>query len=129
MHRVPYSVSWAPGQTAVLTLPSAINLATSGRIYLALARALIDGATVIIADMTETRSCDYAAVNVLASIQARAAAAGTKLRVAAAAPQLRRMLETADSGPALDIYPDLTTALSGSRAAGDQAHRPRRPRG
>lgn len=116
---VPYSVWSAPGRPAVVTLPREIDIANCGKVHGALMRALDTGATVVIADMTGTGFCDCAAVSTFAAIQARAAAAGTQLRVAVASPAVRRTLHLIAAGQRLDLYPDLAAAVAGPPAPGN----------
>jgi anti-sigma B factor antagonist len=121
--RVPYSVWWAPDRPTVVILPSDIDTANSGKVHAALMRGLESGATVIIADMTRTGFCSSAGARALAQTRARAAAAGTQLRVAAATYQVRRMLQITGACSRLDIYPDLASATAGPTARGKDTSR------
>jgi anti-sigma B factor antagonist len=121
--KVPYSVWWAPGRPAVVILPSDIDTANSGKVHAALTRSLESRATVIIADMTGTGFCGSAGARALAQTRARAAAAGTQLRVAAATYQVRRMLQITGAACAQDIYPDLASAAAGPTARGKDTGR------
>ena len=55
-----YPVRWA-GKHAVVTLPEDIDLSNAGEIREQLLTVINRGAAVLIADMTATISCDYAA--------------------------------------------------------------------
>jgi anti-sigma B factor antagonist len=114
--RKPYSIWQAPGQPTVLTLPVVIDIANRGPVTVALEHALRTRATVVVADLTDTKFCDGTGLRALLNAHCCAAAAGRRLRVAAAAPQVRRMLTLPGAGPALVLYPDLATAVAGHHA-------------
>jgi anti-anti-sigma factor len=116
-------------QPAAVTLPGEIDLANAGEVRDALARALETGTAVVIADAAETTFCDCAGVGALIRAHRQAAAAGTGLRVAAAASgSVRRILELTGADQVLDIYPTLTAALDGpARAPGAQSRPARAP--
>jgi anti-anti-sigma factor len=102
----------------VVTLPGEIDLTNAGEVHGALTRARESGTAVVVADAAGTTSCDCAGVRALTRAHRRAAAAGTGLRVAAAAsPAVRRILELAGAGQVLDTYPTLTAALGGPARA------------
>jgi anti-anti-sigma regulatory factor len=114
----PYSVWWAPGGAAVITMPAAIDLDNCVLVHASLVRAVKAGATIVIADLTTTGFCGYAGTEALVSVHAIAARTGTGLRVVAATPQAWMIEEIAGAGHTLDFYPDLTAALAGPRSCG-----------
>jgi anti-anti-sigma regulatory factor len=116
MHPTPYPVWRAPTGAAVVTMPGQIDDADCGQVHAALMRALQSGATVIVADLTGTRSCSYSAAETLVSAQARAAGAGARVKVAATAGKALLIGQVAGAGHQLDFYPDLDAALAGPRA-------------
>jgi hypothetical protein len=99
-------------------MPGQIGDADRAQVYAALMRAVQSGATVIIADLTRTDLYGYSAVETLVSVQARAAEAGARLKVAAAAGEALLIGQIAGAGHQLDFYPDLTAALAGPRSRG-----------
>lgn len=116
MHPTPYPVWRAPSGAAVITMPGQIGDADCGHVHAALMRAVQSGATVIVADLTGTRSCSYSAAETLVSAQARAAGAGARVKVAATAGKALLIAQVAGAGHQLDFYPDLDAALAGPRA-------------
>jgi anti-sigma B factor antagonist len=114
--RRPFSIWQASGEPTVLTLPVVIDIANRTAVTAALGHALRTRATVVVADLTGTKFCDGTGLRVLLNAHSRAAAAGRQLRVAAAAPQVRRMLTLPGAGPTLDLYPDLASAVAGQKA-------------
>jgi anti-anti-sigma regulatory factor len=118
MQTTPYPVWWVPRGVAVVTMPAQIDFTNCGQVHAALMQQLQAGATVVIADLAETVCCGYSATVTLVSVQAHAARAGARLRVAAAGPNARRIGQVAGAGHRLDFYPDLTAALAGPRMRG-----------
>ena len=101
-------------QPVVVRLPSEIDLANASLVHDALTLAGGNGTAVVVADATETTFCDCAGVRALVRAHRQATAAGTGLRVAAAAsPAVRRIFELTDADQVLDTYPTLTAALDG----------------
>lgn len=112
-------------QPVVVTLPGEIDLTNAGQVHDALTRAGESGAAVVVADATETTFCDCAGVRALIRAHRQATAAGTDLRVAAAAsPTVRRILELTGADQVLDTYPTLTAALDGPPQAPGAHPRP-----
>lgn len=108
-------VRWA-GRHAVATLPDEIDLLSSGQVRQALDHALAEGATVLVADMTETTFCASEGVRVLLDAHAAAGRAGAQLRIAGPGRRVRRILQLTGVGRVLDVYPSLEAALA---SAGD----------
>jgi hypothetical protein len=121
MHPTPYPVWQAPGGAAVVTMPGQIGDADCGQVHAALMRAVQSGATVIVADLTATRTCSYSAAETLVSAQACAAGAGARVKVAADVGRALLIGQVAGAGHQLDFYPDLEAALAGPRARGTAA--------
>jgi anti-sigma B factor antagonist len=101
---------------AVVTLPGEIDASTDGQVQDTLARALDDGAAVLVADAGGTTFCECSGVHALIQAHHRAAAAGAQLRVVAS-PAVRRILERTGAGHVLDTYPTLAAALAGGQTA------------
>ena len=68
------------------------------------------GATVLIADMTGTASCDHAGVEGMARACQRAAIGGTQVRLVVTAPGVRRVLAIESLDRMVPIYPSLEAA-------------------
>jgi anti-anti-sigma regulatory factor len=124
MQTTPYSVWWVPRGVAVVAMPAQIDFNNCGQVHAALMQEVQAGATVVIADLTGTRCCGYSATVTLVSVQARAARAGARLRVAAAGSSARRIGQIAGAGHRLDFYPDLQAALAGPRMRGPAGGEP-----
>jgi anti-anti-sigma factor len=86
-----YPVRWA-GKQAVVTLPEDIDLSNAGEIREQLLTVINRGAAVLIADMTETISCDYAGAEAVIRAYRRAVMSGTDLRLVVTAQIVRRAL-------------------------------------
>ena len=113
---IPYSVWCVPGGAVVVHMPAEIDFTGCGQVHAALMQAVESGAAVVVADLTGTRFCGYTAAATLVNAHARAAEAGARLRVAAAAPQARLIGRIAGAGHRLDFYPTLVAALAGPRS-------------
>jgi anti-anti-sigma factor len=101
------------GSTAVVTLPDQLDVANSGQVREALARALAEGVTVLVADLTATQFCSCAGVDALVGAGKAAAEAGAVLRVAGSAQIVRRVIELTGADHLIDAYPDVAAALAG----------------
>lgn len=121
----PYSVWCVPGGVVAVHMPAEIDFTVCGQVHAALMHAVESGAAVVVADLTGTRFCGYTAAATLVNAHVRAAEAGTRLRVAASAPQARLIGRIAGAGHRLDFYPTLIAALAGPRshAAARTGHR------
>ncbi len=64
----------------------------------------------LIADMSGTAWCDWAGTGVIASVFARAAAAGIELRLVVRDESMRRVLSLNGIDRIMPIYRDMTTA-------------------
>jgi PAS domain S-box-containing protein len=73
------------------------------------------GATVLIADMTGTASCDHAGVEAIARACPRAAISGTQVRLVVTAPGVRRVLAIEGLDRMAPIYPSLAAAMEVGR--------------
>ena len=76
------------------------------------------GATVLIADMTGTASCDHAGVEAIARACQRAAISGTQVRLVVTAPGVRRVLAIEGLDRMVPIYPSLEAAMEVGRGPG-----------
>jgi anti-anti-sigma factor len=106
-----FPVEWT-GPLAVVTLPEHLDVSNAGQLREQLLSAINRGATVLIADMTSTVSCDHAAVDAIARAYQRAAVNGTQLRLAAAAPVVIRVLSIEGLDRLVSVYPSVEAALA-----------------
>jgi anti-anti-sigma factor len=108
----PFPVTWT-GRQAVVGFPGHIDVSNVGQLRDRLLSVINRGATVLVADMTGTVSCDHAAVDALARAYQRAEASGTQLRLVVTAPVIRRVLSIEGLDRLVSIYPLLDAALAG----------------
>jgi anti-sigma B factor antagonist len=107
-----YPVLWI-GQTAVVTLPTEVDITNADRVREDLLSVLNHGAAVLIADLSKTTFCDSAGVGALARTFRRADASQSELRLVVSTPAVQRVLTLTGVDRLLDIYPSVTAALSG----------------
>jgi anti-anti-sigma factor len=84
-------VEWH-GRQAIVVLPEHIDLGNASPIRDQLLTLINRGAAAVVLDMTGTTSCDHGGVDVIARAYQRAVINGTPLRLAVAAPAIRRVL-------------------------------------
>jgi anti-anti-sigma factor len=102
-------VRWS-GRQAVVVLPEQVGLSNAGPVARQLLAVLDRGAAVLIADMTATRSCDYAGVDALARVYQRAVAHDTELRLVTPAPVVRRIVALSGLDRLVSVFPALEAA-------------------
>jgi anti-sigma B factor antagonist len=119
----PCPVRWT-GRQAVVTLPENVDVSNSGLMRQQLLELLNRGASVLIADMTGTVSCDYSGADALLRAYQRASASGARLRVAVSALIVRQVLDASALDRLVPIYPSAEAAI----AAGTPGVIPLRPR-
>jgi anti-anti-sigma factor len=110
-------VRWV-GTVAVVALPEHIDASNSAEIREALLTLINRGASVVVADMTGTLSCDHGGADALMRAYHRAAGNGTQLRLVVTAPIVRRVLDASGLDRLLSIYPSAEAALAAG-APGD----------
>lgn len=76
------------------------------------------GASVLIADMTDTVSCDHSLVDALVRACQLTAVSGTQLRLVVPAPLVRRVLIIEGLDRLVSIYPSLETATAAGQPGG-----------
>jgi anti-anti-sigma factor len=118
-----FPVEWA-GRRATVAFPAHIDVTNVGQLRDRLLSVINRGAAVVIADMTETLSCDHAAVEVIARACQRAAVSGAQLRLVVTAPVIRRVLGIEGLDRLVSIYPSVEAAVAADVSAG-----PPRPQG
>jgi anti-anti-sigma factor len=110
-----FPVEWT-GRQAVVGFPGHVDVSNVSQLRDRLLSVINRGATVLIADMTSTVSCDHAAVDAIARACQRAAASGTQLRLVVTAPLVRRVLSIEGLDRLVPIYPLLDAALAAGSA-------------
>jgi anti-anti-sigma factor len=124
MHDDPFSVEWT-GRQAIVAFPAQVDVSNAGQLQDRLLSVINRGATVLIADLTRTASCDHAAVAALARACQRAAVSGTQVRLVVTAPVVRRVLSLEGLDRVVSIYPSLGAATAaGTSWAAAAARRP-----
>jgi anti-anti-sigma factor len=96
----------------VIALPEHIGVSDSEPIREQLLGLVNQGAEVLVADMTGTVSCDLSGADALLRTYQRASASDTELRIAVAAPVVRRVLEASGLDRLVSIYPSAEAALA-----------------
>jgi len=104
-------VQWT-GRQAVVTLPQDIDSSNADQIREQLLWIINRGAAVLIADLTETLSCDYSGADALVRAHHRALANGTELRLVVAVEVVRRVLSLNGLDRLIAVYPDLDAAVA-----------------
>ena len=120
----PFPVEWT-GRQAVVAFPGHVDVSNVGQLRDRLLSVINRGPAVLIADMTDTASCDHSAVEALARACQRAAISGTQVRLVVTAPAVRRVLSIEGLDRLVSIYPSLEAATG--RGAGRVRAATRRP--
>jgi anti-sigma B factor antagonist len=102
------------GSVAVMTFPTEIDISNAAQLREDLLSALVQGASLVVADMSGTTFCDSAGVALLARVVRQAAESGSGLRVAASAPAVTRVLALTGIDKLIEIYPSVAAALGDS---------------
>jgi anti-anti-sigma factor len=118
-----FPVTWA-GRRAIVAFPAQVDVSNVGQLRDRLLSVINRGAAVLIADMTDTVSCDHTAMDAIARAYQRAAASGTELRLVVSAPVIRRVLTLEGLDRLVSIYPLLEAAtVEGAVGGGLQVAR------
>ncbi len=116
MDKDGYPVRWT-GRQAIVTLPHHMDESNAGQIREELLLVVNRGATELIADLTQTDSCDHMGADAVARAYQRAAAAGTQLRLVVTAPAVRRVLTLNGLDRLIPVYPSLVAAIAAGASA------------
>lgn len=100
------------GQVAVVRMPAEIDATIADDMREALLSVLNLGARAVVIDMTRTSFCDSAGVSALVRAQRRATASDAQLCVAAHSAAVLRLFSLIGLTAAIDVYPDVSTALA-----------------
>ena len=106
-----FPVRWS-GQTAVVRLPTEIDLTIADPLREALLAVLNQGALGLIADMTATTFCDSAGITALVRAARRAAAGDATMRIVVTAAPVLRILDLVGIDRLIDIHPSVSAALA-----------------
>ena len=110
-----FPATWT-GRRAIVSFPGQVDISNVDQLRDRLLSVINRGATVLIADMTRTVSCDHAAVDAIARACQRAATSGTQLRLVVTAPLVRRVLSIEGLDRLVPIYPRLDAAIAAESA-------------
>ena len=106
----PFPVEWT-GRQAIVAFPGHVDVSNVGQLRDRLLSVINRGPAVLIADMTDTASCDHQAVEAVARACQRAAINGTQVRLVVTAPVVRRVLSIEGLDRLVPIYPSLEAAI------------------
>jgi anti-anti-sigma factor len=109
-----YPVRWT-GQRAVMSLPEQVGVSNVGPIREQMLAAINRGAAVLVVDLTDTVSCDHAAVEAIERVYQRALASGTELRLVVSSDIVRRVLAAGGLDRVVSIYPFVSASLAARR--------------
>lgn len=94
----------------LITLPARLDESNAAEISASLAAAAQGHPQVLIADMSRTRSCDWAGARALASAFSQATTGGTELRLVTASDAVRRIISLNGLDRLMPIFEDVTAA-------------------
>jgi anti-sigma B factor antagonist len=100
------------GRVAIMTLPAEVDISNAELVRQDLLSVVAQGAAQVIADMTATTFCDSAGVMVLVRVVRQATARGSRLRLAASAPAVTRVLALTGVDKLIEVYPSVAAALA-----------------
>ena len=95
----------------IFRMPPVLEAGNAARIGAELDAALMPGVTAVVADLTQTASCDPAGARMLARAQRRAILLDAELRLAGPPAAVREVLGLTGLDRMLPIYPNLAEAL------------------
>jgi anti-sigma B factor antagonist len=104
-----FPVSWY-GRTAVVKLPTEIDITVADDAREALLSVLNQGAAGLVVDMTATTFCDSAGITALGRAARRAAATGAMMRLAVASQPVLRVFALVGIDRVIDIHPTVEEA-------------------
>jgi anti-anti-sigma factor len=96
----------------LVTLPARLDESNAAEIGAGLAAAAEGHPQVLIADMSRTRSCDWAGARALACAFRQATTGGTELRLVTASEAVRRVMSLNGLDQLMPIFEDVTAASS-----------------
>jgi anti-anti-sigma factor len=111
-----YPGRWV-GRQAVVALPERVDESNAGQVQGELLSVIQSGATVLIADMTATTSCDQSGADAVARAFQRAVVSGTEPRLVVTAEHVSRVFSLSGLDRLVPIYPSLQVATGASAPA------------
>lgn len=94
----------------LVTLPAQLDESNAAEVRAGLMAAIERHPLVLIADMSGTRSCDWAGAHVLARTFSRATTGGTELRLVTASAAVRRVISLNGLDRLMPVFEDVTAA-------------------
>jgi anti-sigma B factor antagonist len=113
-----YPVLWI-GRTAVVSLPTEIDITNADQVREDLLSVLNQGAVLLVADLSRTTFCDSAGVSALARSFRRAEASQSDMRLVVTTVAVQRVLGLTGIDRLLDIYPSVAASLAASPDSGN----------
>ncbi len=113
-----YPVLWI-GRTAVVFLPTEIDVTNADQVREDLLSVLNQGAVLLVADLSRTTFCDSAGVSALARSFRRAEASQSDMRLVVSTVAVQRVLGLTGIDRLLDIYPSVAASLAASPDSGN----------
>jgi anti-sigma B factor antagonist len=114
-----YPVLWI-GQVAVVTLPVEIDVTIADTVRDELLAILGQGATLLIADLSQTEFCDSAGVSSLVRTYRQASTSGSAVRLVVSTPAVQRVLSITGVDRLVDVFPSVAASLARTPGAADQ---------
>ncbi len=99
-----------------MAFPEEVDVSNAGQIREELLSVINRGAAVLIADMTDTVSCDHAGVDAIGRVYQRALVSGTELRLVVGSEIVRRVLAMSGVDRVVSIYPFVAASLAAKKA-------------
>lgn len=103
------------GQTAVVALPAEIDITNADQVREDLLSVVNQGASLLVADLTNTTFCDSSGVSALVRAFRRAQANGGEMRLVVSAQAVQRVLALTGVDRLVDVYASVATSLSGPK--------------
>ena len=119
MSQEHYPVLWI-GQVAVVTLPVEIDVTIADTVRDELLAILGQGATLLIADLSQTEFCDSAGVSSLVRTYRQASTSGSAVRLVVSTPAVQRVLSITGVDRLVDVFPSVAASLARTPGAPDQ---------
>ncbi|MBV9446314.1 MAG: STAS domain-containing protein [Streptosporangiaceae bacterium] len=110
------------GDIVIVTLPAEIDVTNADEIREQLLSAANQGASVLVADMTQTTFCDSSGITALVRGFRRANENGTKFRLATTSPAVLRVLEITGVDRLIDVYSTIAEALGSPNSDGGSSN-------
>jgi len=98
-----------------MSFPGQVGVSNAGPIREQMLSVINRGAAVLVADMTDTVSCDHAGVDAIGRAYQRALASGTELRLVVSSNIVRRVLASGGIDRLVSIYPFVSASLAAQR--------------